>query len=305
MRAAKTVDGFDEEGSRLENSISEIRYNAKGQKTYLALGNGTLTEYEYDPKTFRLRQVFTTRPANKRPYSMRSSKLQDPNVVQELNYTYDAVGNITECDDEAYEPVFFQNQKVEARSRYEYDALYRLITATGRENGASRGAPANLQGGPLSVQFPIPVNDPNALRNYTQTYRYDSAGNIERIHHDPGIGTWTRRFHCADDSNRLMGTWETDDEWSDVNLTDVTPYEYDAHGNLLNLVRTDPRFNMRWDHCDMIASIDLGGGGQANTNTMVTSNVQGNISNAMVAVSRNVSTSVVTNSTAAPWAAWL
>ena|SRR5438105_1698500 len=32
---------------------------------------------------------------------------------------------------------------------------------------------------------------------------------------------------------------------------------------MLNLLHSDPRFNLRWDHRDMIRNIDLGGGGQA------------------------------------------
>ncbi|MEJ7711911.1 MAG: hypothetical protein WKF84_19085 [Pyrinomonadaceae bacterium] len=54
--------------------------------------------------------------------------------MQQLHYTYDPVGNITEIYDEASEPVFFKNQQVEPRSRYAYDALYRLVEATGRES---------------------------------------------------------------------------------------------------------------------------------------------------------------------------
>jgi YD repeat-containing protein len=41
--------------------IKAIRYDAKGQKTYRILGNGTITRYDYDSKTFRLRQLRTTR----------------------------------------------------------------------------------------------------------------------------------------------------------------------------------------------------------------------------------------------------
>ena len=39
------------------DAIQEIRYNVKGQKEYLKLGNGTLTQYDYDSTTFRLKQI--------------------------------------------------------------------------------------------------------------------------------------------------------------------------------------------------------------------------------------------------------
>ena len=53
--------------------------------------------------------------------------------MQQLLYTYDPVGNITEIEDQAYKPVYFANGIAEPKSQYEYDALYRLISATGRE----------------------------------------------------------------------------------------------------------------------------------------------------------------------------
>ncbi len=269
--AQKTVTGADLTTGTTLSVIEEVRYNAKGQKIYfargrkasLASGKGTLTEYEYDPQTFRLTQIFTTRPSNARPPASRHSQLSDSGVIQELDYTFDPVGNITECADEAYEPVFFQGQKIEPRSQYEYDALYRLTRASGRENGAFTGAPQNLSGGWNGLAFPIAANDPNALRTYTQSFDYDSVGNLARVRHDAGIGTWTRRYHCADDSNRLAATWDTNDGWAEVGAADVTHYDFDTHGNLRNLNESLTRFDMQWDHRDMVGDIDLGGGGHA------------------------------------------
>lgn len=267
LHATKTPTSFDPNSGQLTQAIQDLRYNAKGQKEFLKLGNGTITHYDYDKNTFRLQQLRTTRLTIDQvdpDFPDFRSNLSDPRVSQQLNYSYDPVGNITGIYDEAYEPVFFQNQQVEARSRYEYDALYRLIGATGRENGALTGAPTNLEDSPVSAQFPIQRSDPNALRIYTQTYGYDSAGNMERLHHEAGpVGTWTRRFHCADDSNRMLATWDTNDDWSVVNPAIVTQYDFDTHGNMRNLMRSDPRFNLCWDQRDMIRGIDLGGGGQA------------------------------------------
>ncbi len=238
--------------------IQDVRYDEKGQKTFLALGNGTLTQYEYDRETFRLAQVRTTSPADSTGFPARRSGRADARIVQQLLYTYDAAGNITEVEDQAFEPVFFQNQAVEARSLYEYDALYQLIRARGRENGALRGAPKNLDASP--VGFPRPAGDPNELRTYTQTYQYDRAGNIKQISHDAGAGSWTRDYTYAFEvtgepaSNRLLQT---------VTGTPAvtTTYAYDPHGNLLNLDSTTPAFDLRWDHRDMLHRVNLGGGG--------------------------------------------
>ena len=55
--------------------------------------------------------------------------------MQDLSYTYDPVGNITHIQDDAdiQNVVFFRNQRVEPSNDYTYDAIYRLIQASGRE----------------------------------------------------------------------------------------------------------------------------------------------------------------------------
>ena len=244
-------------------AIEQIRYNEKGQKTLLQLGNGTLTQYEYDPETFRVLQIQTTRPSDASGFPGLRSNLQDPAIVQQLIYTYDAAGNVTEWRDDAYEPVWFQNQQVEARSRFGYDALYRLTWAEGRENRALRGAPERGEGSPVDADFPILPADPAALRIYRQSFRYDDASNIKRVRHDAGAGSWTLDYAYAFEdpaqaaSNRLWQTWPSSDR------TQAVTYTHDRHGNMRKLVPSDARFNLRWDHRDMLRSLDLGGGGWA------------------------------------------
>ncbi|MEO8678816.1 MAG: toxin TcdB middle/N-terminal domain-containing protein [Vicinamibacterales bacterium] len=234
--------------------IQEIRYSAKGQKEYLRLDNGTITQYDYDEKTLRLRQLRTTRPLYAPPFPQYRSDLKDAKVLQQLHYTYDPVGNISEITDEAYKPAFFQNALIEPRSLYEYDALYRLIKASGRESGANTGSPTHIEGLADLVNFPVTAAD--ALRKYDQDYEYDSVGNIQRMHHSAGNGTWTRNYQYAPDSNRLTGT-DTD------NPLKAISYEYDTHGSMLNLANVPDEYRLQWDHRDMIKRIDLGGGGTA------------------------------------------
>ena len=77
------------------------------------------------------------------------------------------------------------------------------------------------------------------------------------------IGSWTRDYAYAFEdstqpaSNRLWQTWTSGDR------TQAVTYGYNTHGNMLNLARTDPRFDLQWDHRDMIKSLDLVGGGIA------------------------------------------
>ncbi|HEY0724466.1 MAG TPA: hypothetical protein VGD41_10850, partial [Pyrinomonadaceae bacterium] len=247
--------------TKTTTAIREVRYNEKGQTIYLALGNGTVTTNTYDPETFRLINRHTVRDRDDTCGVGTSSAFVNGHVIQDLLYTYDPMGNITEIEDSAFKDVFFQNQNVKPINRYEYDALYRLVKASGRENGVAAGAPGNMESDPHGDFFPCV--EPDAFRNYSQTFRYDRAGNIEQVRHQAVNGGWTRDYAYAFDdsaqptSNRLWQTWHGGDR------TGATTYLHDTHGNMLNLMSTDPRFNMRWDHRDMIAGIDLGGGGTA------------------------------------------
>ncbi len=239
---------------QITEAITDIAYNAKGQRTRILYGNGTTTRYDYDPQTFRLMQLHTTRTGVGNVLPTAPSNLSDANVVQNLYYTNDPVGNITEIHDDAYEPVFFNNQQVEPRNRYHYDAMYRLIEATGRENYQTQFAPNQFQKASVSVNFPI---TDQALRNYRQFYRYDAVGNIGEMRHVAEQGSWTRHYAYAQDSNRLLQTWEGTDELNAVS------YDYDTHGSMLNLQRAPEEFRLRWNHDDMIHQANLGGGGQA------------------------------------------
>jgi RHS repeat-associated protein len=260
LRAEKTAFDFEiKADTKQAQAIQEIRYNSKGQKEYLKLGNGTITRYDYDEKTFRLRQLRTERPVSNLPFPHGHSNLRNDRILQQLHYTYDPVGNITEIVDEAYQPSFFQNQEVKPENQYEYDALYQLICASGRENGALQGAPIPKEGKAPKVDFP--VKDPQALRKYTQTYRYDPVGNIERMRHEAGnVDRWTRWYSYAPDSNRLLRTWEGADDPDNSNARNKTTYEYDAHGNMLNLADVPDDYRMRWDHRDIIANLNIPNG---------------------------------------------
>lgn len=53
----------------VETYVERIAYNAKGQRILIAYGNGIMTRYAYDPKTFRLARLRTERYANTTTYT--------------------------------------------------------------------------------------------------------------------------------------------------------------------------------------------------------------------------------------------
>src|SRR5205085_3441386 len=155
----------------LTHFVTNIDYNSKGQRELIEYGNGVRTAYAYDPLTFRLARLTTRRGSDQR-------------LLQDLRYTYDPVGNITEMRDDAQPTIFNNNAQVEPLWRYEYDALYWLIKAEGREHaGQNDYQPTSTRKDYRDYPF---VNRPNAndaqaMRNYTESYEYDEVGNILRM----------------------------------------------------------------------------------------------------------------------------
>lgn len=177
-----------------EYFVRNIDYNEKGQRSKIRYGNNVATNYFYDQETFRLTRLETKRQNN------------DP--LQDLYYTFDPVGNITHIEDKNIPEVFFDNQKVAGVASYTYDALYRLVEATGREHvgQAAFGQFDNWNDLPFMKQYS--QGDAMAWRNYTQQYDYDEVGNIEEMRHvaAAAIGSWTRNYNYAATNNRLLST---------------------------------------------------------------------------------------------------
>ena len=274
--ATKKSIGHTPSGKPLTSAIDEIRYNVKGQKEYLKLGNGTVTRYTYDLENFRLRLLYSRRnarftddcggePPPPRTAAPDTDSPPRPCGVQNLKYTYDPVGNTTHIQDDAQDTIWFANRQVEPSNDYTYDALYRLIVATGRENSSAPAPPPHPEGNwPLS-----PKPSPNAVNRYTQQYRYDNVGNFLRMEHKAargpgqGNGDWTRQYQPSDYSNRLARTWYGTADWDNTATDQRTVYRHDLHGSMLNLANTAPGLDIRWDWRDMICTLDLQGGGDA------------------------------------------
>ncbi len=251
--AQKTATSYT--GGTATQAIRQIAYDEKGQRERVQYGNNTTTRYLYDDLTSRLMQLRTTR-ANINPDFPNGIGLKDTHVLQNLYYTYDPVGNITEIYDDAYEIAFFNNQAIQSKSEYQYDALYRLKEAKGREQIGLNTAPQQAEIATISTNFPV---GSAALRNYTQQYHYDSVGNIMKMQHlVNGAGAWTRNYTYAASNNRLLKTQTGDSNNENID------YQYDTHGNMLNVQNIAALAQqMRWDQQDMLQSLNCLGGGNA------------------------------------------
>jgi RHS repeat-associated protein len=244
--------------------VKNIDYDAKGQRIRIDYGNNSSTTYTYDRQTFRLMRLHTTRTG---AFSASPLLLVNSGTLQDLNYVYDPVGNITEIRDAALPVISYAGEQVEPVSRYTYDALYRLIEARGREHAGQTNyqpiAPRDNDRDYPFQNLPNP-NDMQALRNYTERYDYDEVGNILAMIHSVQNGGWNRAYDHESSNNRLRATSLP----GDVAGTYSAKYGYDEHGNMTRMPHLPL---MQWDFKDQLqaASQQVRNGGMPETTYFV------------------------------------
>ncbi|ALU62031.1 hypothetical protein ACA40_19980 [Pseudomonas syringae pv. lapsa] len=201
--------------AQTQTLVSEIHYNALDQVEQETAGNGVVSHFQYDLQDSRLGAL--------------NAMAADGALLQKLIYSYDPVGNVLVVNDASQPDRYCDNQLIEPISRFEYDTLYQLIEASGREvrNGASHGPV-------LPGLQSMPTDDPCQVSNYTQLYSYDAAGNLLQMRHE-GAHNFTRNMHVDPDSNRSLPDAEGEVDFAT---------SFDANGNMLKLVRGQV---MGWD----------------------------------------------------------
>lgn len=197
--------------------VSAIQYNADGRTAQETAGNGVITTLQYAPDDGRLTRL-QARGGN--------------DLLQDLRYAYDPVGNVLSIEDAALPIRYFANQRIEPVSHFDYDSLYQLIKATGCEAGQTSTF--------------SPFADPAACANYTQTYRYDRAGNLLELTHE-GPQSHGHRLIAAAHSNRCLpvrdGAEPGEEDFRNG---------FDANGNLLSL---QPGQWLSWDICNQLRKV--------------------------------------------------
>lgn len=232
-------------GASEQTIVSKLTYSATGQKLKEVAGNGVTTTYHYEPETQRLLNMTTTRPQqNKRA----------PALIQDLLYVYDPVGNITDIEDRASLTRFFKNQRVAPSNAYQYDALYQLVQASGRENSSNGQQNSSL---PTAIT-PIPT-DNNQYVNYSRNYSYDRGGNLNTMQHT-GSANYTNTMVISDNSNRAL----QQNTSSSITPADVDGH-FDLHGNLTILEgNLGGNKTLSWDKRDQLLNAQLTSNQQEN-----------------------------------------
>ena len=212
--------------------VTEITYDAKGRRSSITYASGVTTTHHYDDKTLRLKATESVGPSG---------------TLQRDAYTYDPVGNIVSLRDKP----LYDVPSVREERLFTYDALYRLLTATGREHTSKAGIPTGRDDGWVR---PNP-NDLTKLCDYEESYSYDDGGNLYRLEHTSHLTTnvkWIRELPVGAASNKLVSATAT----GEANA----PVIYDDAGNVESMVGVGL---LDWDSRDRLHKVDLAGGGEA------------------------------------------
>jgi RHS repeat-associated protein len=208
--------------------LKATTYDAKGLRQSALLGNNVELGYTYDTETFRMNRLRARRTSGV------------ARLYQDIHYTYDPVGNLIHCVDEAQQPAavnpkVLEGLNVSAHSEFTYDAFYQLIEAKGRVHQAllqhdytdrsrENGLPADWGQGTRHIT----LNNGASVERYTRSYQYDLAGNIKSIRHQGASQTWNTQIWASATSNRSLPQF-------DLNGAEISNPEshFDASGNCI------------------------------------------------------------------------
>ncbi|MFR8940957.1 MAG: RHS repeat-associated core domain-containing protein, partial [Bacteroides eggerthii] len=229
--------------------VSKIGYDKFEQRTYLKYCNGAETFYTYDPQRRRLQNLTVNSGGN---------------TIMDNAYTYDAVSNVLSVVNGASVP---QSGKAggQMAHTYTYDALYRLVSATGTYTGADN----------KTANYTLAMGYDN-MHRITSKRQILTQNNVQfngtlNVGYDLSYtyGTETgKKFQLANVKDVNYRTEETPSESENVNNNHA--YEYDANGNLVyvNTSRTKKdgiadektaERKLKWDEENRLLSSDDNG----------------------------------------------
>ena len=238
--------GYDERGllkeatvhSRTGGDVLVLRkatYTADERRAEVEMGNNVESIFNYHRNSLRIARIETTRRT-------------DGQRLQDLRYYSDAEGNVWGITDAAQDAVFFDNQRAEATWTFEYDPLYRLINATGREHPSLAARPRSSA--PLPATYGAHPNDAQTLIPYSERYTYDPAGNLTSVAHRTRRGGWTRQNQYSPSNNRLL-------RFVALAEPSTASYSYDGHGCMVQTPRIE---QITWNHRDQLTGARIGNG---------------------------------------------
>ena len=192
--------------------VSKIGYDKFEQRTYLKYCNGAETFYTYDPQRRRLQNLTVNSGGN---------------TIMDNAYTYDAVSNVLSVVNGASVP---QSGKAggQMTHNYTYDALHRLVSATGTYTGADNKTASYTLAMGYDNMHRITSKRQILTQNNVQFNGTLNAGYDLSYTYGTETG---KKFQLANVKDVNYRTEETPSESENVNNNHA--YEYDANGNLV------------------------------------------------------------------------
>ena len=192
--------------------VSKIGYDKFEQRTYLKYCNGAETFYTYDPQRRRLQNLNVNSGGN---------------TIMDNAYTYDAVSNVLSVVNGASVP---QSGKAggQMAHTYTYDALYRLVSATGTYTGADNKTASYTLAMGYDNMHRITSKRQILTQNNVQFNGTLNAGYDLSYTYGTDTG---KKFQLANVNDVNYRTEETPSE--SENVSNNHAYEYDANGNLV------------------------------------------------------------------------
>ena len=180
------------------NYVTNILYDEYGQRTRIDYGNGTFTEYKYDPAR---RWLDTIKTQNKWGQS-----------YQNISYNFDAVGNVLGYENDCLDSV---TGNYKTKQTYSYDNLYQLIKVDGE-----------------TTYNPYQSAVPEFKSDYSQVFTFDPDGlgnmtskvSTEIVSPQKTIGdNLNYSFNYVYDENYAHRLVRAGDRY----------YKYDSNGNII------------------------------------------------------------------------
>jgi RHS repeat-associated protein len=203
-------------GTALESEpyLVSMTYDEFGQRVRMALGNGVVTTYSYQPLTRRLHTLTTRTPLAR--------------TLQAITYGYDLVGNIRTMVNALGEPV--GDRSGEVRFEYRYDDLYRLKWA----HGEAKSRPHTIDR--FTAQY-----------SYSDIHNMQSNVQVHEIVHGGAVGVGVER---PPKTNHEFGYEYAGSGPHQATKIGDTFLVYDGNGNTISECRDhgDPTCGTSSDH---------------------------------------------------------
>lgn len=213
--------------TRSYNYLNSVTYDKYGNRHKVENGNGTSLKYTYNQTTLRL--------SNLKSYNGFGEMMQD------IDYKYDSVSNITQIKNNA--PAMTNGLGGSSEYNYQYDDIYRLenangiwdkkpfslamhYSASGNILNKTQYAQTSINGSAVTIDYnrdysyngsqPHAISD---IDNQNLRFEWDANGNMTRYYNDLDK---LKRNQCWDEENRLIAVYDDNKQLSN--------YLYDAAG---------------------------------------------------------------------------